>query len=88
MDTIADKLRGPAPISGWTGLDVWEIVDVLKDNDGSVEDAATYLEVDPRHVQTATRYYADNQEEIDAWRSRVHELNEGEEAHWRGRPRS
>lgn len=66
-----------------TGLDVREIVEVLKDNAGSVEETATYLEIDPRFVQTALRYYGDRKSEIDAWIARSHEFNEREEAKWR-----
>ena len=36
-----------------TGLDVWEIVGVAKDNTGSVTDTAAYVEIDPRLVETA-----------------------------------
>lgn len=53
-----------------TGLDVWEIVEVAKENDGSIEEAAGYLEIDPRIVEIAVRYYGSNQEEIDGWIAR------------------
>lgn len=66
-----------------SGLDVWEIVSVAKDNQGSVEETAAYLEIDPRLVETATRYYGANQAEIDDWLARVADLNAGEEAKWR-----
>lgn len=66
-----------------TGLDVWEIVDVAKDNGGSIEQAAAYLEIDPRLVQIAVGYYGSNQDEIDGWIARLRELSEREEARWR-----
>src|ERR1700689_5515668 len=47
-----------------TGMDVWEIVDVAKDNDGSVADTAAYLEIDPRLVESALHYYGANHDEI------------------------
>jgi ABC-type phosphonate transport system ATPase subunit len=64
-------------------LDVWEIVTVTKDNRGSVADTAAYLEVDPRLVQSALRYYGAYRDEIDGWIERVHALNEREESTWR-----
>jgi len=66
-----------------TGLDVWEIVDVAKDNDGSVAETAAYLEIDPRLVQSALRYYGARRDEIDDLLARIHTLNEREEAAWR-----
>ena len=66
-----------------TGLDVWEIVQVAKDNDGSIAEAAAYLEVDPRLVEAAIRYYGANRAQIDDWIARSDALNEREEANWR-----
>lgn len=66
-----------------TGLDVWEIVEVAKDNGGSVAETAAYLEVDPRLVQSALRYYGANREQIDDWIARIFALNEREETAWR-----
>jgi hypothetical protein len=45
--------RRPAVVG--TGLDVWEIVEVAKDNRGAVADTAACLEIDPRLVETASR---------------------------------
>jgi uncharacterized protein (DUF433 family) len=73
--------RRPAVIG--TGLDVWEIVEVAKDNEGSVAETAAYLEVDPRLIDSAIGYYGSNREEIDDWIGRVHAFNEREEAKWR-----
>lgn len=66
-----------------TGLDVWEIIAVARDNRGSVEETAAYLEIDPRLVARATRYYRSNRDEIDDWIARNRELNAAEEAKWR-----
>jgi len=73
--------RRPAVIG--TGLDVWEIIKVVKDNDGSIEGTASYLEIDPRLVALAGRYYGSNRDEIDEWIERVHELSKREEDKWR-----
>jgi ABC-type phosphonate transport system ATPase subunit len=63
-------------------LDIWEIVEVARDNGGSVAETAAYLEIDPRLVESALRYYGSNREEIDDWIARIHALNEREEAKW------
>jgi uncharacterized protein (DUF433 family) len=73
--------RRPAVIGA--RLDVWEIVQVLRDNDGDVAAAASYLEIEPRLVEVALRYYADQRDAIDAWIARVDALNEREETRWR-----
>jgi uncharacterized protein (DUF433 family) len=73
--------RRPAVIG--TGLDVWEVVQVAKDNDGSVAETAAYLELDPRLVEAAIRYYGANRAQIDDWIARTDALNEREEANWR-----
>jgi hypothetical protein len=66
-----------------SGLDVWEVVKVVKDNDGSAKEAAAYLEVEPRLVDTALCYYGSNPEEVDSWIARVNALGEFEERRWR-----
>ena len=77
-----DGAMGRRPSVVGTGLDVWEIVEVAKDNGGSVAESAAYLEIDPRSVESALRYYGSNREEIDDWIARIHSLNEREEANW------
>jgi uncharacterized protein (DUF433 family) len=80
---FVDGALGRRPAVVGTGLDVWEIVEVAKDNAGAVADTATYLEIDPRLVESALRFYGANRDEIEAWIERVHALNEREESTWR-----
>ena len=80
---FVDGAIGRRPAVMGTGLDVWEIITVAKQNSGSVEETAAYLEIDPRFVEAATRYYGANQDEIDNWLGRVRDLAEREEAKWR-----
>ena len=80
---FVDGAMGRRPAVMGTGLDVWEIVAVAKDNAGSVEETAGYLEIDPRSVETALRFYGSNKVEIDDWLARVRDLSESEEATWR-----
>jgi uncharacterized protein (DUF433 family) len=79
---FVDGSLGRRPALMGSGLDVWEVVKVFKDS-GSIAQAAAYLEVEPRLVELAIRYYGSNREEIDDWIARVYELSELEEARWR-----
>jgi uncharacterized protein (DUF433 family) len=74
---------GRRPAVTGTGLDVWEIVEAAKDNDGSIAETAAYLEVAPDVIESAIAYYGSNREEIDDWIARIHELNAHEETKWR-----
>lgn len=80
---FVDGAMGRRPAVTGTGLDVWEVIEVAKDNDGSVAATATYLEIDPRLVESAIGYYGSNREEIDVWIARVLALNAREETKWR-----
>jgi uncharacterized protein (DUF433 family) len=50
-----------------TGMDVWEVVRVIRDNDGDVAEAADYLELPVHLTQAAARYYGAYRDEIDEW---------------------
>ena len=62
-----------------TGLDMWEVIGVVRDNGGDVRAAADYLEIPLGLVQAAVTYYGAYADAIDEW----NELNRGEsqEAH-------
>ncbi len=62
-----------------TGLDIWEVVVVVRDNQGHVPAAADYLELPVHLVQAAVVYYAAHRHEIDQW-IEANEV-EAEEAH-------
>ncbi len=62
-----DGPAGRRPGLAASGLDVWEVVETVADNAGSVADAAEYLEIAPRLIAIAMRYYAAYPDEIDAW---------------------
>jgi uncharacterized protein (DUF433 family) len=47
------------------GLDVWEVIATVRDNDGSVALAAEYLEVPAGLVEAAVAYYGEYKAEID-----------------------
>lgn len=56
------------------GLDVWEVIATLRDNDGSTVEAAAYLQVPGGLVEATVAYYGEYRDEIDA----EIELNEAE----------
>lgn len=85
---FVDGPMGRRPAVMGTGLDVWEIVEVIKDNEGAIGAAAAYLEIDPRLVEAAVGYYGSNAEEIDDWIARTRALSEREEAQWRAAKRA
>jgi uncharacterized protein (DUF433 family) len=80
---FVDGAMGRRPAVLGTGLDVWEVVSVARDNNGSVAETAAYLEIEPQLVETALRYYGANRGEVDEWIARVDDLNEREERTWR-----
>lgn len=49
------------------GLDVWEVVETIRNEEGDVQAAAAYLAISPHLVAAARGYYADYPDEIDAW---------------------
>jgi uncharacterized protein (DUF433 family) len=49
-----------------SGLDVWEVIATVRDNDNDLEAAAAFLDVNLGLVQAAVVYYGSYQEEIDA----------------------
>jgi uncharacterized protein (DUF433 family) len=48
-----------------TGLDVWEVIATIQDNNGNLETAADYLDVSPTVVDAAATYYGAFPEEVD-----------------------
>ena len=57
-----------------TGADVWEVIAVVRDNNGDAAAAADYLEMPLGLVQAAVAYYGAYRDEIDEWIS----LNEAD----------
>jgi uncharacterized protein (DUF433 family) len=64
------------------GLDVWEIVATVRDNDNSLSQAAEYLQVPAGLVEAAVAYYGEYRDEIDA------EIDLNESEYERGRAAS
>ncbi len=73
--------RRPALVG--TRLDVWQVIETIRQNDNSVEEAAEYLGLPVEKLRACVRYYADYSEEIDEWTARAQAIAEREEANWR-----
>lgn len=56
------------------GLDVWEVIATLRDNNGSIAQATAYLQIPGGLVEAAIAYYGEYRDEIDG----EIELNEAE----------
>jgi len=78
-----DGFGGRRPALVGTRLDVWQVIETVRQNERSVEDAAEYLGIPAEHVRACMRYYADFQDEIDEWAARARAVEEREEANWR-----
>lgn len=64
---FADGPAGRRPRLVGSGLDVWEVIAVVRDNGGDVRAAADYLELPLGLVQAAVTYYGAYADEIDDW---------------------
>jgi len=78
-----DGFGGRRPALIGTRLDVWQVIETLRENDSSVEATAAYLQIPVEHVRACLRYYVDFQDEIDEWTRRARALEEREDANWR-----
>ncbi len=63
---FADGPSGRRAALAGSGLDVWEVIATVRENDNDPEETAAYLEVPSGLVQAAILYYGDYREEIDA----------------------
>jgi uncharacterized protein (DUF433 family) len=64
---FVDGPAGRRPRLHGTGLDVWETIAVVRDNDGDEGAAAEYLGVALGLIQAAVAYYGAYRDEIDEW---------------------
>jgi len=78
-----DGALGRRPVLAGTRLDVWQVIETVKNSGNSIEDAAEYLGISPAKVRACRRYYSAYKDEIDAWTGRAHEVAGREEHAWR-----
>ena len=64
--TTVERLGARARLLG-TGKDVWEVIAVVRDNDGDIAETARYLELPLGLVHAAVAYYGAFPTEIDEW---------------------
>jgi len=57
--------RRPALVG--TRLDVWQVIETIRQNDNSPAEAAAYLDTPLSHIEACVAYYAEYRDEIDAW---------------------
>ena len=64
-------VEGPAgrraALASRRGLDIWQVINALHDNEGDVRDTAEVLRLPDSEVRVALAYYADHRAEIDGW---------------------
>jgi hypothetical protein len=63
---FADGPSGRRAALVGSGLDVWEVIATLKENDNDLTETAALLEISAGLVQVAVVYYGEYREEIDA----------------------
>jgi hypothetical protein len=62
---LADVKAGPRARLLGTGKDVWEVIEVVRDNGGDATESARYLEIPVGLVRAALTYYGAYTAEID-----------------------
>jgi len=77
---FVDGPAGRRAVLAGTGLDVWQVIGIVKANRGSTAATVRYLEVAEGLVRDAVRYYAAFPDEIDAWLDLQAAAEEREEA--------
>ncbi|MEX2658300.1 MAG: hypothetical protein WD232_01285 [Acidimicrobiales bacterium] len=78
--------RQPAVVG--TRLYVHQVVATARGCDGSVDETAEYLGVEPRLVRGALDYYADFREEVDADLAAAQHVEDEERARWERQQRA
>ncbi len=73
--------RRPALLGSRLG--VAEAITTIRENDGSVEKAASYLEIPVEQLEAAARYYGEHTGEVDALIERSRAAAERERDLWR-----
>lgn len=66
-----------------TRLDVWQVMETVRNHNNSIEEAADYLGLPAERVRAAVRYYAANRDEVDEFAARAIAAAERAEQLWR-----
>jgi uncharacterized protein (DUF433 family) len=81
--SFREGAAGRRPALAGTRLDVADVIETLRQNAGSVNETAEYLEIPVEKVEACLRYYAGYKGEVDDWIERARATAEREEALWR-----
>jgi uncharacterized protein (DUF433 family) len=76
---------GRRPALMGTRLDVWQVIETIRQNNNAVAGAAAYLRLPVSHVEACVAYYVAYEAEIDEWTAREHQAVEEAEITWRRR---
>ena len=79
-----DGAAGRRAALAGTRLDVWQVIETLRNSGNSIAETADYLAVPETWVRACARYYAAYPEEVDALTAREHSAAAREEQLWRG----
>jgi uncharacterized protein (DUF433 family) len=82
MIVFRDSVLGRRAMLQGSRLTVAQVVETIRNSNGSIEEAAEYLSLPVGKVRASVRYYADNRDEVDAYAARVDEENERLRAAW------
>jgi uncharacterized protein (DUF433 family) len=74
---------GRRPVLLGSRLGVAEAIESIRQNDGSVEEAASYLEIPVEQLEAAARYYGEFTDEVDELIERSRAASERERERWR-----
>jgi uncharacterized protein (DUF433 family) len=80
-----DGAGGRRPALMGTRLDVWRVIETIRQNNNSVAEAADYLRLPVSHVEACVAYYIAYEAEIDEWTAHEHQAAEEAEISWRRR---
>jgi uncharacterized protein (DUF433 family) len=80
-----DGAAGRRPALMGTRLDVWQVIETVRQNDNSPQEAADYLRLPVSHVEACVAYYVAYQDEVDEWAAREREAADEAEHSWRRR---
>ena len=78
-----DGVLGRRAMLSGTRLDVWQVMETVRNHDNSVEEAAEYLSLPVERVRGAVRYYAAHRDEVDEVAAREIAAAERAEELWR-----
>ena len=80
-----DGEAGRRPALMGTRLDVWQVIETVRQNENSPAAAAEYLRLPLSHVEALLGYYVNYQNEVDEWIAREQTVADQAEISWRRR---